>query len=84
MNEVKWTVLNPYSIYLGWFTVATLANLTDVLSYLGWNGGGISPTAWTIILLAAGALIAGLMAFTRSDVAYLLVLDWAFAGISVR
>ena len=80
----KWTVSIPFSIYLGWITVATIANLTSVLSYLGWNGGGISPTAWTIILLAAGALIAGIMAFTRSDIAYLLVLVWAFAGISVR
>jgi benzodiazapine receptor len=80
----KWAVSIPFSIYLGWITVATIANLTDVLSYLGWNGGGISPTAWTVILLAAGALIAGVMAFTRSDIAYLLVLVWAFAGISVR
>jgi hypothetical protein len=80
----KWTVSIPFSIYLGWITVATIANATAVLSYLGWSGWGISPLAWTLILLAAGVLIGGSMAFTRSDIAYLLVLVWAFSGISVR
>ncbi len=72
------------SIYLGWITVATMANVTAVLSYLGWNGGGISATAWTVVLLAAGVGVAAISAFTRRDAAYLLVLVWAFAGISVR
>jgi hypothetical protein len=80
----KWVVSIPFSIYLGWITVATIANITAVLSYVGWTGGGVSAVAWTVILLAAGVAIAALMAFTRSDIAYLLVLTWAFAGISVR
>ncbi len=80
----KWVVSIPFSIYLGWITVATIANITAVLSYLGFSGAGISAVAWTVILLVAGVAIAGIMAFTRSDVAYLLVLAWAFAGISVR
>ncbi len=80
----KWCLALPFSVYLGWITVATIANLTDLLAYWGWNGGGISPQTWTLILLAAGVVIAGVMAFTRSDIGYLLVLAWAFAGISVR
>lgn len=80
----KWTVSVPFSVYLGWITVATIANATALLSYLGWSGWGVSPLAWTLILLVAGVVIAGLMAYTRSDIAYLLVLVWAFTGISVR
>lgn len=80
----KWAVAAPFSIYLGWITVATIANTTAVLSYLGWRGDPLSETAWTVILLVAGVVIAALMAFTRSDIAYLLVLVWAFIGISVR
>lgn len=80
----RFTVAAPLSVYLGWITVATIANLTAVLSYLGFIGGGISPLVWTLILLSAGVLIGGIMAFTRRDAAYLLVLVWAFAGISVR
>ncbi len=80
----RFTVAFLASIYLGWITVATMANITAVLSYIGWNGGGISPTAWTVVLLAAGVAVAGISAFTRRDATYLLVLAWAFAGISVR
>jgi len=80
----KWTVSAPFSIYLGWITVAAIANIGAVLVSLGWDGWGVSPVAWTVILLAAGVLIGGIHAFTRSDGAYLLVLVWAFVGISVR
>ncbi len=80
----RFTVAFLASIYLGWITVATMANITAVLSYLGWKGGGISGTAWTVVLLAAGVAVAAISAFTRHDATYLLVLSWAFAGISVR
>ena len=80
----KWMVSVPFSLYLGWITVATIANVTALLSFLGWSGGGISATAWTLILLAAGVIISGIMSYTRSDIAYNLVLVWAFIGISVR
>jgi hypothetical protein len=80
----KWVVSLPFSLYLGWISVATIANAAAVFSYLGWDGSPLDPTAWTVILLAVGVSLAGLMAFTRSDVVYLLVLAWAFAGISAR
>ena len=80
----RWAVAIPFSVYLGWITVATIANLEDVLWISGWTGFGISPLAWTLVLLGAGVLIGGMMAYTRKDAAYLLVLVWAFSGISVR
>ncbi len=83
-NLEKWLVSIPFSTYLGWITVATIANATALFSYWGWDGGFLSAQSWTLVLLAAGVIIAALMAFTRSDIAYLLVLAWAFAGISVR
>lgn len=80
----RWTVAFMSSIYMGWITVATMANATALLSYVGWNGWGISGLVWTLVLLAAGVVVAAISAFTRRDVTYLLVLVWAFAGISVR
>ena len=79
-----WTVRVPFSIYLGWITVATAANVTSLLDYLNWGGFGIAPEIWMGIVLAAVLAIATLMAFTRRDVAYALVLLWALAGISVK
>ena len=80
----RWLVQLPFSIYLGWISVATIANVTSVLDYLNWNGWGISPEVWTGIMLLAGVGLALAMAFTRGDVAYGLVIIWAFAGIAVR
>lgn len=77
-----WAVRVPFSIYLGWITVATIANVSDVLYFINWNGWGIGPLAWTVIMLVVAVVIASLMAITRRDVAYLLVLVWAFTGIA--
>ena len=82
--EEKWLVHVPFSIYLGWITVATIANVTSLLDYLNWNGWGISPEAWTVIMLVAGVAIASAVSLTRGDVAYMLVVVWAFAGIAVK
>jgi benzodiazapine receptor len=79
-----WAVRIPFSIYLGWITVATIANVTDVLYFLKWDGFGIGARDWTLILFAAILVIAGLMSITRRDAAYSLVLVWALAGIAVK
>jgi translocator protein len=79
-----WLVQLPFSIYLGWITVATIANVTVLLEYLGWNGFGIGEEVWFVIMLVVALAVAALVAWTRGDVAYLLVLAWAFAGIGVK
>jgi hypothetical protein len=79
-----WAARLPFSIYLGWITVATVANAADVLNDVGWNGFGFAPEIWMGIMLAAVLVIAALMNFTRRDVAYALVILWALAGISVK
>lgn len=79
-----WAARVPFSIYLGWITVATAANITSLLDYLNWSGFGIAPEIWMGIVLAAVLVIATLMAFTRRDVAYALVLLWALAGIGIK
>jgi hypothetical protein len=80
----RWFVHLPFSIYLGWITVATIANITSTLDSVRWDGWGVTPELWTVIMLAAGVIIAALMAATRRDVAYLLVLVWAYVGIAVK
>lgn len=79
-----WAVRVPFSIYLGWITVATAANATSLLDYLQWNQWGLSDETWTVILLGAVLIIAALMNFTRRDPAYTLVILWALAGIAIK
>ncbi|MBN2148427.1 MAG: hypothetical protein JW726_13650 [Anaerolineales bacterium] len=79
-----WMVRVPFSIYLGWITVATVANVTSLLDYLKWDGFGIEPQLWAVIMLIVATLLGAAVGFTRRDVAYLLVLVWAFIGIAVK
>lgn len=79
-----WAVRIPFSIYLGWITVATVANVTSLLDYLKWDRFGIAPEVWMGLVLLAVLVIAALMNFSRRDVAYALVILWALAGISVK
>ena len=80
----KWLVQIPFSVYLGWITVATITNVTSLLDYWNWNGWGVSDEVWTIIMLVAGLIIASLVNLTRGDIAYMLVVVWAFVGIAVK
>ncbi len=81
---MRWAVHLTFSIYLGWITVATIANATALLWLAGWDGFGINPQAWTAIVLAVAVIIAGSVMATRGDTGYALVLVWAFAGIAVK
>lgn len=80
----RWLVDIPFSVYLGWITVATVANVTVLLSYWNWNGWDISAQAWAVIMLVIAAGIAAIIGFTRRDLAYDLVIVWAFVGIAVK
>jgi benzodiazapine receptor len=80
----RWSVDIPFSVYLGWITVATVANTSDYLYYVGWNGFGIAAQAWGVIMLAVASLLGLAMAVTRRDAGYLFVLVWAFIGIAIK
>ena len=74
----------PFSVYLGWITVATVANVTDVLSFHKWSGFGISGEVWAMIMLGVAVVLALLMTIVNRDAAYLAVLIWAFVGIGAK
>ncbi|MCB0129237.1 MAG: tryptophan-rich sensory protein [Caldilineaceae bacterium] len=79
-----WFVRLTFSIYLGWITVATIANVTSLLDYLGWGGFGLAPALWAVIMLVVGAVVGLFFSLRLGDIAYVLVLVWAFVGIAVK
>ena len=80
----KWCVDISLSVYLGWISVATIANIADWLYFVHWNGFGIDPQAWAVIMLLVATLLGLAMALTRRDSGYLFVFVWAFAGIAIK
>jgi benzodiazapine receptor len=74
----------PFSMYLGWITVATIANATALLVKAGWNGFGLAPEVWTVAVIAVAALVTLAMLATRRDAGYGLVVLWALAGIALK
>ena len=74
----------PFSVYLGWITVASIANVATALVSLNWDGGGISPEIWAILVVGVALVITALMLIIRKDVAYSLVIIWALVGIGVK
>ena len=80
----RWSVDIPFSIYLGWITVATVANITSWLYSINWNGFGISAPVWAVIMVVVASIVGLLMTLARKDAAYLFVLVWSFIGIAVK
>lgn len=84
LSSERWLARLPFSIYLGWISVATIANFSDMLDWINWSGFGLSDEIWMIIMLVVVAALAWAMSLRQKDVAYLAVLLWALAGIGVN
>lgn len=74
----------PFSVYLGWITIATIANVTALLVNTNWNTWGLGEQFWAVAVIIVGIAIALSMLFTRKDIYYSLVVDWALLGILLK
>jgi benzodiazapine receptor len=72
----------PFSTYFGWITIASIANIATTLVSLDWDGFGINPETWASLIIIIALLLSLIVVVTRKDVAYGLVIVWAFIGIS--
>jgi len=80
----RYLVHLPFSIYLGWITVATIANVTVLLVDMNWGAFGLGEQFWAAAVIIVGTVIGLSMLFTRRDVYYALVVDWALLGILLK
>jgi benzodiazapine receptor len=78
----KLAVHTPFSVYLGWITIATIANVSAALVSVGWNSFSLSDQTWATLMVVTALIITSLVIFTRKDLAYSLVIIWALQGIS--
>lgn len=79
-----WLVQLPITIYLAWISVATIVNVASGLYSLGWDGWGISPELWSVLVLGVGTVIAATVTNLYADAPFALVLVWALGAIAQR
>ncbi|MBJ7400098.1 tryptophan-rich sensory protein [Mycolicibacterium sp.] len=80
----RWFIGVPFSVYFGWTTVAVVANITVLMVSLKWDGFGLSDATWAVIIVLVAMAIGTATMVRNRDVAYGLVLIWAFVGILIQ
>jgi translocator protein len=83
-NGERWLVWVPFSLYMGWITVATIVNLTVVLYAAGWQNTGTQGAALASLLLVVAAVIAVTLARRFDDPAYALLVVWALVAVAIK
>ncbi len=73
-----------FEVYLGWITVATVANFTALLVAFNWNGLGLSEEHWILVILPVVVVIASVMYFKHTSTIYLIPILWALYGIHAK
>lgn len=79
-----WLVQVPISVYTGWISVATIANISVYLYDIRWDGFGIAAAVWAMIMIYVAGVLAAAQTTLHKDVVYAGVILWAVIGILVK
>ncbi len=80
----RWLLRVPFSLYLGWISVATVVNAAIALYSMAWDGWGLTPEVWTVVMIGVSTALGAVILFQRQDVVFVLVLVWALLAIAVK
>lgn len=78
----KFILVTPFTVYLAWICVATIANTTALLVSIKWNAFHLAPWIWSCIMIVIACLLAAIYTIKRSAVTFALVIAWALFGIN--
>lgn len=74
----------PLTIYFAWLCVATIANISLYLVSINWNGLGIEPSIWAIIMIIVTVLLSVFIITVKKNPFFGLVVIWALYGIVLK
>lgn len=80
INFSRGVVFIPFSIYLGWVSVATIVNISAFLVSLGFRGGRYEHI-YAVVVLSLGGLLSALAVFIKNNFPFALTVSWASFGI---
>jgi hypothetical protein len=82
--ELKMATHLPLSIYLGWISIASIANTSSYLTAIGWDGMGLTQVQWMVVMLSIAIVLALVMLFWKKNVYFALVVAWGLYGIILK
>lgn len=74
----------PFSLYLGWISFSTLANIETLMVYWGWNGQLIGMVTWTVLMVGLLAGFGAYMVLQHHNIIYGVVIIWSLTGIIIK
>ncbi|HPK14131.1 MAG TPA: tryptophan-rich sensory protein [Candidatus Paceibacterota bacterium] len=83
-NWQKLLVKTPFSVYLGWISVATIANFVVLMKSLNFSMLANNHVCFTILMLSIGAIVGLFVLIKKKDMLYGLVFIWAYLGIYIK
>lgn len=84
VKESHWLVKTGFSIYAGWISIATIANITIALVSKGIPSFSNRAIFITVVVLIIGLIIGLIYVISQKDFVFGLVFIWAYAGILIR
>ena len=78
---MRFWVYHTFVVYLGWISVATIANATALFVGIGWQGNPLEPQTWSMIMIIIALLLGVFLVGSKKEPSYGYVLSWAFFGI---
>jgi translocator protein len=82
-NTILFVVI-PFTVYLAWISVATIANISAWLGSLVWTPFEESPQLWTVIMMIAASAISLSIFVKYQSPEFPAVIVWALFGIFLR
>jgi len=76
-----WLVQFPFSLYLGWITIISIANFSIWLYKLGFTSNGLY---WSLMMQVLAVDIGALVLLTSLDIAFCCAVVWGLAAITVE
>jgi translocator protein len=77
-------IVAPFSIYLAWICVATIANVSAWLTSLPADALSSMPQMWTVVMMVVATVIAIWIFLKYQSPEFMAVVFWALLGIFLR
>lgn len=74
-------LIAPFTVYLGWISVATIANITAYLVKINWKGGPLEPEIWSAVMITIAIVLSLFMLLRFRIAGFPLTIAWALWGI---